>query len=416
MLAKHQILLTFLNNDFQKASLEGLNAETRTQILSEANRHRIAPLLYSKIKHNRAESLFPADVLRQLHKKYLATAAKNMALFHQLDELLTRLNNKNIPVILLKGAHLAEFVYQDIAARPMSDLDILVKEEHLPETVQTAFDAGYRFFYDKNNAHEKNDANYHYDILKHYKHFQPLIHPETKCLLEIHCFITEVGGPFNIPASDLWQDARPAALNDNPVYLLSPEHLIIYLCLHAAYDHLFAFGLSTLYDIAITFEHHHQSIDWQKLITRSQTWGTLNCLMLSLYFTKKYLHANIPDFVLQNFQTSEMVDAAEERVFTKRELAPLHRHLFKWRSRRGWLAKTQFIKEILLPPREFMANRYIKPKNNRMILKSYFVRFGQTLKAISSIIKSYLFDASYTSRFNQGNTDYQLKQWLSMGR
>jgi hypothetical protein len=54
-----------------------------------------------------------------------------MVLYRQLKEILIEFNKNNIPVILLKGAHLAQFVYGNIALRLMSDIDLLVKKEDL---------------------------------------------------------------------------------------------------------------------------------------------------------------------------------------------------------------------------------------------------------------------------------------------
>lgn len=412
MLPEHKILLDFINNRFEGPDLAGLTTENWATFVSEASRHRIAPLLYHKTKLADAESLIPKDVVRKLREKYLANAYRNTVLFHQLTDLVARLNNKDIPVILLKGAHLAEFVYKDISLRPMSDLDILVKEEHLSEAVQIAFSAGYQFFYDKKTEKEKSGKSYCYDILEYYKHFQPLIHPETKCLLEIHCFITNVGSSFEIPTSELWKTAQPATLNDHAVFLLSPEDLIIHLCLHAAYDHLFCFGMSALYDISLTIRHYGGKIDWQKIIIRSSQWRTNQCLLLSLYFTKKWLGAKVPDEIFKNFRIDEMVRIAEEQIFKTSETVPLHPHYIQWRNRKGMRDKIRYVLDVLFPSREFMANRYLQPKHSRILFSSYFFRILQAFKGICVIVNSVSHDAHYVSRFKQGNNEHRLREWL----
>ena len=412
LLSEHKILLDFINNRFEFSDLSGLSPEKWNTLVSEASRHRIAPLMYHKIRLAEAESIIPKDVLLKLRKKYLANAYRNTVLFHQLSELVVLLNKKNIPVILLKGAHLAEFVYKDIALRPMSDLDILVKEENLSETVQIAFSAGYQFFYDKQKTKEKNNDSYSYDILRYYKHFQPLIHSETKCLLEIHCFITEVGSPFQVPVSDLWQSSQPAILNGNTVSLLSPEDLIIHLCLHAAYDHLFDFGLGALYDISQIIDNYGENINWDEVERRSNRWGANRCLLLALYFTKKCLNAGIPHSVLENFCIDKIVCMAEERIFISSETASMHPHYIQWRNRKSMRDKIRYVFDVLFPSRDFMANRYIKQKHSKMIFSSYFFRFFQAFKGICEIAKTVLHDEEYVSRINQGDNDFKLRDWL----
>ncbi|RJP84248.1 MAG: hypothetical protein C4518_20355 [Desulfobacteraceae bacterium] len=412
MFPEHKIQLALLNDRFEISGIENLAPENRDFFIAEASRHRIAPLLYSKVKLTGAESMLPADLVRKLREKYLAAAYRNTQLFQKLNELVARFNDNGIPVILLKGAHLGEFVYRDISLRPMSDLDILVREEHLSEAVRIAFGAGYRFFYDKKNAVEKSGESYCYDISEHYKHFQPLIHPETQCLLEIHCFLSERGSPFNIPASELWKTAKHANLNGNDVFLLSPEDLVIHLCLHAAYDHLFAFGIGALYDIVISVKHYGKIIDWQEVQRRSRQWGASRCLLLTLYFTKKWLGADIPDEMFEDFHIDRMVDMAEERIFVTSETAPLHPHYVQWRNRKGIGEKIRYILGVLLPSREFMANRYLRPKHSRNLIGSYFFRIIQAFKGIYDIAVSALNDGHYVSRLKTGDNDFRLREWL----
>ncbi len=412
MIPEHKVLIDFLNNRFEVSDLAGFTTENWATLLSEGSRHRIAPLLYSKIKLADAESIFPKDVVRKLQKKYLATAYRNTVLFHQLNELIARLNNQDIPVILLKGAHLAEYLYKDISLRPMSDLDILVREEDLSEAVQIAFNAGYQFFCDNNPEKEKANKDYDYGIMPDFIHFQALLHPETKCMLEIHCFISSESSPFKIPPSEIWQSAQPSVLNENAVFLLAPEDLIIHLCLHAAYDHLFDFGLSAFYDISITIKHYGEKIDWQEISRRSGQWRTNQCLLLALYFTKKWLGASIPEEIFENFRIGKMVYFAEERIFKTFVTDPLHQHYTQWRNRKGLRDKIRYVLNVLFPSRDFMANRYLQPKNSRFLFGSYFFRFFQAFKGICEIAKTVLHDGRYASRINRGDNDFRLKKWL----
>ncbi len=414
MLPEHKILIDFLNNRFEDFDPAELNPEKWSTLVSEASRHRVAPLLYDKIRLACADAIIPEDVVRKLREKYLANAHRNTVLYHQLSELVAHFNDKSIPVVLLKGAHLAEFIYNDIALRPMSDLDIMVKEEHLSEAVQIAFSAGYRFLQDQN--HEKEETidigNFDYGIMPDFKHFKALIHPESKCMLEIHCFIASEESPFNISMMELWKQARPENLNGNSVFVLSPEDLIIYLCLHAAYDHLFDFGLSALYDISIAIKHYENDLNWDEISHRSGQWHATHCLLLALYFTKKWMGANIPDELFENFHLDKMVHIAEERIFKTFETTPLHPHYTQWRNRKGMRNRMRYVSDVLFPSREFMTNRYLQPKDSRVLIGSYFYRFFQAFRGIYAIAKSMFHDAQYSSRLKQGDNDFHLREWL----
>ncbi len=409
---EQKILVDLLNCRFEKSVLSGLTPENWSAFVSEANNHRVASLLYHHIYLTGSGSMFPKNVIQHLRMRHLGTASQNTVLFHRLDDLIERLNAKGIPLVLLKGAHLAEFVYEDIALRPMSDLDILVREEHLSRVVQTAFDAGYRFFFDENPEKAKFSRDYDYCIAPEFRHFQLLEHPETKSLLEIHCFIADKDSSFEIPPAELWRNAQPAMFHNRPVFLLSPEDLIIHLCLHAAYDHLFEFGLSALCDIAIAVKHYGEILDWEEIRRRSNRWRTRQCLQLSLHFTKKLLGAEIPDGVFDNFHIDDMVDIAEERIFKIHTPAPLHPHYLKWRNLKGWREKIRYMVKVMLPDRDFMVNRYMEPKNSRLLFGRYLLRFFQGAQGVYDIAKAILSDSQYGSRLRRGDDDFRLREWL----
>jgi len=74
MRPEHKILIDFLNSRFEIFDLASLTSEHWATLVFEASRHRVAPLVYSKIKLAEAESMIPAviffDFFRFL-KKYV---------------------------------------------------------------------------------------------------------------------------------------------------------------------------------------------------------------------------------------------------------------------------------------------------------------------------------------------------------
>jgi hypothetical protein len=61
----------------------------------------------------------------------LAAAASNAVLFDALAAIEARFAEADLPLVLLKGAAVAEWAYADPALRPMSDLDLWVRENDL---------------------------------------------------------------------------------------------------------------------------------------------------------------------------------------------------------------------------------------------------------------------------------------------
>ena len=96
-----------------------------------ARRHSLEPLLYHRLEREQKLSRVPAPEREQLRKAYYLNADRNIRRYHQLQPVLAALRDRGIPVILLKGACLAEIVYRNIALRPMRDVDLLVPKTEL---------------------------------------------------------------------------------------------------------------------------------------------------------------------------------------------------------------------------------------------------------------------------------------------
>ena len=409
----HKILIDLLNNKFEDAGLAEISPEIWAALISEACRHRVAPLLYKKIRHASAEDKIPVDSLNALRKQYLTTAAHNTVLFSQLNELVAILNRKNIPVMLLKGAHLAEFVYKDIALRPMSDIDILIKEEDLNETLQIVFDGGYQIMETGNDEKEKTIKNYKYSIASDAKHFKTLIHSETKCVLEIHCNITRESSPFKIPPSDLWLNSQKVKLNDNSVFILCPDDLLLHLCLHAAYDDLFGYGLGALYDIALTIKYYHKSIDWQRLWHRAVRWRTERCLEISLYFAKKYFESSFPEQMLESFHIDKMLNIAEKRIFRASKARIADPHPVNKRIRKKMREKIPYIYKALIPSYTFGEKKHQQTNQISIISNNYFLKYLNVFKEIVNIARSALHEEHFLLHLKQRDNDVLLRKWLA---
>jgi len=117
-------------DDKKAALLRGADWDSLIQF---AIKHNLAPLLYHRLK-----TIYPSV---KLHKAYLISARRNTRLYNDFSKIINAL--ENIPVIVLKGAHLAQNVYANIALRPMIDLDILVKKTDLLKAGEKLLEMGY---------------------------------------------------------------------------------------------------------------------------------------------------------------------------------------------------------------------------------------------------------------------------------
>jgi hypothetical protein len=73
----------------------------------------------------------------------LGAAAANLHHFATLDELERRFAAAGIPMVLLKGASVAAYAYVDASFRPMTDLDIWVRDADMPRAMGLVRSCGF---------------------------------------------------------------------------------------------------------------------------------------------------------------------------------------------------------------------------------------------------------------------------------
>jgi len=123
--------------------LEGLSSSDWDVVFKESRRYGVAPLLYHRLRTSHSGTPVPASAMEKLQLVYLQSSARNMHLYQELGKILERLRHDSIQVIALKGVHVAAAVYQNIALRPMEDIDLLVKQTDLLRAQEILVKQGY---------------------------------------------------------------------------------------------------------------------------------------------------------------------------------------------------------------------------------------------------------------------------------
>lgn len=115
-----------------------LASATETQwaaMAALALKHRLGPLL-----HSRTDLPMSPAVLTHLRESALRAAHRSRLLV----EFSRILSARTIDVIVLKGRHLALTAYPSPSVRPMSDIDVIVRDTHLDDAWAAAIELGYR--------------------------------------------------------------------------------------------------------------------------------------------------------------------------------------------------------------------------------------------------------------------------------
>lgn len=357
---------------------ESLSGSDWDDFMMAAGRHGVAPLLYHRLSTSHLDTQIPDHVMGTLRKAYLENAARNMGLYHKLGMLLEHLRHENIPVIVLKGAHLAALIYGNIALRPMSDVDILVHQEDVVRVGDKMLEMGYA-------------PTRRYRQITSYNHHFAYGLPHRELFVEVHWTILPSVYPFNIDTNGQWERSRSAIIAGVEVSILCPEDMLLHLCLHAS-KHMFEMGLKHLCDIFETIRHYGEEIDWRQARLRIDQWGIGKSAYLTLRLARELLGASVPDELMKtirpnNFDEYFMV-LAKKSIFADTHynadgssLSPILAQL--WGSKRLLNKGTLFLRRTFPAPEE-MALIYSVPSDSPLIyfyypvhIKDLFLRHGR---------------------------------------
>jgi hypothetical protein len=320
-------------------------------LATTARREGVAPLLYHALREAGWPADVPTDVQADLRHAYYTTTAVNLLVYRELSRILTALHP--IPIVVLKGAALAVTLYPSIGLRPMGDLDLLVPEERLAETVACLKALGYV------EPHPKMlpglQAMIGYDF--------PL---QGGC--DIHLTVEPhwslIGGEESRyqPRIDwFWEQTELVSLSGVQALVLKPTAHLLYLAAHLAIKHGEAHSpLRWFYDIHLSVTREGHRIDWNELILRAQEFRWAPALHIALTGTTARfatpLPAGLPESLIKGADPRDQALVQRKtRPQTRWEmvsdaLASLNRH-----------ARLRLLLAYVIPSRTYVRWRY-KPR------------------------------------------------------
>ena len=266
--------------------LKGVSPETRAQAgqLDEAGwgelgraagRHGVRPLLYERLSSQAgSEMKVPEGMLQELREVFLMNGARNELLFQDLARVLRAVHREGIPVVALKGAHLAELVYAQRALRPIGDIDLLVRKPDLARTAALLRQMGY--------AWQTEDLGAWLEQGSPTSHLLPFFKPPNP-RIEVHWTFDPA---FPVPLEGVWRRVRPATLGGAEALVLSPADLVLHLCLHAEQDG-FERGLRPLCDLTATLARCGSEIDWECVESGARESKAEKCVYLALRLARE---------------------------------------------------------------------------------------------------------------------------------
>ncbi len=208
-------------------------------------------------------------------------AAVGDAELHHLEikRILQSFTDAQLTPVAFKGAALAYTVYPDAACRPMSDVDLWLPDEQMPQAKAVLEELGY---------YAKPKTTRPHALMIRARHELPLHGTQAGSgLVELHWGVFPGEWLLQttcIDDADLWVRAMPAQLAGHPALILSPEDNVIQVAVHLAINHnMSAPWLRGLMDIALLARHY--PIDWNIIVQRTRDWRVATAVWLVLNLT-----------------------------------------------------------------------------------------------------------------------------------
>lgn len=307
---ENQLLLACTHTDFQADAIQALSRKISDWdgFLQKGIYAGLSPLIYSKLKKAKAISHAPPNVIERFENLYYGYVLENTKLYRKLKIVLSAFSQQNIPIIVLKGAALAECVYEDIGLRPMFDVDLLIKKEdisaaeHLLEQLQYS-------------PQEIRHTKEWYRTSHH--HLVPYASHDGWLVLELHHHIVPPAESVIFPIAELWQRARPTHIASVPTLVLCWEDMLLHLCLHATLEHYFRGKLNALCDMTQVINRFNDEIDWAQLVGIAKNYGVEKYLYYALWLSQEMVGAVVPYSTLEELKTSFRSSSIED-IFIKR--------------------------------------------------------------------------------------------------
>ena len=322
-------------------------------VLKRSEEEGISLLLYCHLKSHDLPDKYhvPQDILERTKTAYYNNSLRNMLLAEEAKKILNILNAENIPAMTLKGIFLAENVYKNIAVRPITDLDLLIKKEDLAQTNGILCSLGYLAppnytdFFLKKEGTPINSLVYH--------------KPGAYFFLHLHWHIVNSTWPLDslveaIDMERIWSLAEGAQINTAGCLSLAPHHLLIYLAHHGFIHH---FHRSILFsDLLGSLRCYKDRLDWDQVVKEAQRFNLSLVLYYSLSLTSKQLMVTIPELEKLKPTRFGFLEKLLFSFMSKGRRWPALYYLTYFLGEKGALPKIRFIKKTLFPSSYVMAH------------------------------------------------------------
>ena len=348
-LAAHPFLMGVLRGaEPEKLLPLARKASDWEEILGEATGHGLAPLLYGWLKRADMGQQPPVPMVTQLERQFFGLAARNLLLASELGSLLRAFEERRVPCAPLRGLALAERLYDDITARPMGDVDLLVQKNDLPEVAAILQRLGYREI-----DRRPGFAQAFCHTLEFFKDRHGWIVVEPHWTIAYPPFVDRVD------MDRVWKRCARGQVVGVQTWLLSPQDLLLHLCLHLTHRDREA-PLLWFYEVDRFVRQEQEALDWSRLFSSAREAGLESLLSQVLGKVRALFGTPLPDRALNQLANAPapFLEGRLVRLLAGGSSVDGKESLAVFLTLKGSRAKLKYALALLFPSPEFMRLEY----------------------------------------------------------
>src|SRR5579859_1647855 len=188
--------------------------------------HGVTPLVWAGLVAIAGASL-PAALTLPFEAEVKSNTLRNLYLTRRLMRLLDLLQTNGVPALAYKGPVLAAQAYGQPSLRQFSDLDLLVRPEHVSAARAVLLVDGFQQTWPAGTLSPRQEASH-----RRSKYNLSLLHPADQLVLELHWTITP--NYLRIPPApaELWEGLETITLAGRRLPAFAPARLLLILCVH----------------------------------------------------------------------------------------------------------------------------------------------------------------------------------------
>ncbi|TFG54321.1 MAG: hypothetical protein E4H37_00590 [Gemmatimonadales bacterium] len=365
-------LVANLRRNRSGATVEGLTPSAWDSVADQAAQQKLGPLAYHRLTAGLDALPIPGPVRERLRTFYAVGQLRNTLLLRDAVHVIGALQAAGVPVMVLKGLHLAVQVYSEPGLRTMSDIDIMVPERDLAKAEHVMVGLGF-------GPLPRPDLE---EFCRRSNHLARLSRPKS-VPVEVHWTIERPTSPFTIDVDALWRRAQPIALGGLEVLALSPEDLLLHLCLHTSYHHRFdRMALKGLVDIDMVVAAFEGRLDWRQVARTARDWNAESYVYSTLRLATMILETPVPKAALasldRKMEDETIIELARQFALTPIvDLPPGFREV---RASRSLPKRAASVARGIFLPRRHMRRLYGLRDGSPLVYLYYGVRVFDLLR------------------------------------